>query len=60
MKAYQCSECENMCDYDEYCNCSVGIDPRPNYRANGDAELCRENFKQIEKEKHWHEKFAWE
>lgn len=60
MKAYQCSECANLCDYDESCNCSTGIDPRHNHREKGDAELCRQNFKKIEKKKHWHEKFAWE
>lgn len=60
MKSYQCSECVHLYDYDEYCQCLIGIHPRTNHREKGDAELCRKSFKQIEKEKHWHEKFNWE
>lgn len=60
MKAYQCSECKLLRDYDDYCQCAIGIDARPNHREKGDAELCRKNFEQIDKEKHWHEKFSWE
>jgi hypothetical protein len=36
------------------------IDPRPNHREKGDAKKCKNNFEQIELEKHWHEKFSWE
>jgi hypothetical protein len=60
MKAYQCSKCENLRDYDEYCQCSIGIDVRPNHREKGNAELCKKNFKQLEERKQWHEKFSWE
>lgn len=59
MKAYRCSECKNLRDYDEYCGCPV-VDPRLNHREKGDAELCKSSFEQIEKEKRWHEKFSWE
>lgn len=59
-KAYQCSECANLYDADEYCGCTVNIDPRPNHREKGDAELCRKNFEYLPPEKQWHEKFAWE
>ena len=60
MKAYQCSQCQNLQDYDERCGCSVGIDPRTNHREKGDAELCREHFKLLEEKKRWHERFHWE
>lgn len=60
MKAYQCSKCVHLCDYDEYCQCAIGIDPRTNHREKGDAELCRKNFEPLTAEKHWHEKFIWE
>lgn len=60
MKAYQCSECDKLRDYDDYCNCAMGIDVRIGHREKGDAELCRKSFEQIEKSKHWHEKFSWE
>lgn len=60
MKAYQCSKCENLCDYDENCQCLIGIDTRPNHREKGDAELCKRNFIPLEEKKKWHEKFSWE
>jgi hypothetical protein len=60
MKAYQCSTCEHLHDYDETCGCGIGIDPRPNHREKGDAELCKNNYKPLEKSKKWHEKFKWE
>lgn len=60
MKAYQCSKCVNLCDYDENCQCSIGIDPRPNHRGKGNAELCKKNFELLEKAKKWHGKFSWE
>lgn len=60
MKAYQCSKCENLCDYDEYCQCSIGIDIRPKHREKGNAELCKTNFKPLKDKEQWHEKFSWE
>lgn len=60
MKAYQCSTCKHLMDYDEICNCQIGIDARPNHRDKGDAELCRQNYELLPKEKQWHEKFSWE
>lgn len=60
MKAYQCSQCARMINYDDYCQCNVEIDPRPNHRVKGDAERCRENFERLPNEKQWHEKFSWE
>jgi len=60
MKAYQCSKCENLCDYDEYCQCSTGIDIRPNHREQGNANLCKKNFKLLKEKEQWHEKFSWE
>jgi len=60
MKAYQCSRCENLQDYDDYCNCSLEIDIRPNHREKGSTKLCKENFKPLKEEKQWHEKFSWE
>ena len=59
-KPYQCSLCDKMQDYDEYCMCSAGIDPRPSKRVKGDKEKCLENFELLAKDKIWHEKFAWE
>ena len=58
VRAYQCSQCANLEDMDEYVTCTVGIDPRPNHREKGDAKMCRENFKPVERV--WHEKFSWE
>ena len=60
MKAYQCSKCTQLVDLDETCSCNAGIDPRPNHRVKGDAELCRKNFEPLPKEKRWHEEFYWE
>ena len=60
MKAYQCSKCSHLHDYDEYCQCSIGIDPRPSHREKGNAELCKKEFKPLKAEKQWHEKFSWE
>lgn len=60
MKAYQCSKCEHLQDYDETCGCQIGIDPRPNHREKGDAELCGKSFEPLKEEKQWHEKFSWE
>ena len=61
MKAYQCSKCANLYDYDEYCQCSVSIDARPGHREKGNAETCKKNFELIrQEEKRWHEKFKWE
>lgn len=37
MKAYQCSKCENLSDYDENCQCQLGIDPRPSHREKGNT-----------------------
>ena len=58
--AYQCSTCTKLQDYDEYCQCLAGIDPRPNHREKGDAEMCRKNYEALETENQWHKKFAWE
>lgn len=58
MKAYQCSKCEHMKDYDEFCLCAMEIDPKPKHRENGDKEKCLEAFEPVKKE--WHEKFSWE
>ncbi|MEE1085803.1 MAG: hypothetical protein U0L05_01315 [Schaedlerella sp.] len=60
MRAYQCSRCKHLQDYDEYCACQIGIDPRPNHREKHDAKRCRENFKPLTTEEQWHEKFSWE
>lgn len=60
MKAYQCSKCTQLLDYDEYATCRFVGDIRPNHREKGDAKLCRENFELLEEEKQWHEKFSWE
>ena len=60
MKAYQCSKCKLLQDLDERCACLQDIDPRPKYRHEGDAELCRENFEPLEEKKQWHVKFSWE
>jgi len=60
MKAYQCSKCACLCDYDENCQCSIGIDPRLHHREKGDVELCKNNFEPLKEGKHWHEKFSWE
>ena len=60
MKAFKCSECVHLQDYDNNCGCIIGIDARLNHREKGDAERCKKNFIQVEKEKHWHEKFKWE
>lgn len=58
-RAYQCSQCKNLVDYDEFCGCPI-LDPRPNSRGKGDAKLCKENFEYLEPKKQWHEKFYWE
>lgn len=60
MKAYRCSECTALHDYDEYVMCAFGIDPRPNHREKGDAELCKNNFKPLDQKEQWHKKFSWE
>ncbi len=60
MKAYQCSKCIHLQDYDETCGCQIGIDVRLGHREKGDAELCKKNFEQLEEDKKWHEKFSWE
>ena len=60
MKAYQCSKCASLADYDENCQCPNGIDPRPNHRGKGDVALCKEHFVPLEEDKKWHEKFSWE
>lgn len=60
VKAYQCSKCSILRDYDEYVQCAVGIDPRPNHREKGDAVLCKENFEPLPEKDQWHEKFSWE
>jgi len=60
MKAYQCSKCANLQDYDEMCCCGADIDPRTNHREKGDAEHCRKEFELLEEKKRWHGKFAWE
>lgn len=60
MKAYQCSKCKHLGDYDEICQCNIGIDPRTNHREKNDAELCRSNFELLDTKERWHEKFSWE
>lgn len=60
MKAYQCSKCALLCDYDEYCSCSVLGDMRPQNRKKGDAEICKKNFELLPEKERWHEKFNWE
>lgn len=60
MKAYQCSKCKQLYDYDEYVQCLIGIDARTNHREKGNAELCRNSFEPLDEKKQWHEKFSWE
>lgn len=60
MKAYQCSKCELLRDYDEYVQCGLGLDIRPPYREKGGVKECKENFKPLEKRKQWHTPFYWE
>lgn len=60
MKAYQCSKCANLEDYEEYCGCSIGIDVRIGYRKKGDAERCKKNYKFLSRDKQWHQEFSWE
>lgn len=60
MKAYQCSQCKCLQDFDEYCACGAGIDPRPNHRQKGDAELCKKHFEPLKEKEIWHEQFSWE
>ena len=60
MKAYQCSKCENLQDYDESCQCLEGIDPRPNHRVKGDTKLCKKEFRPLEEKQRWHKSFSWE
>ena len=60
MIAYQCSRCVQLVDCDEHCQCMTGIDPRTNHRQKGDAAKCRSNFEALEKDRQWHEPFAWE
>lgn len=61
MKAYQCSKCKHLNDYDEYCNCTfIGADMRPNHRSKETLKECKENFEELPKEERWHEKFSWE
>ena len=60
MKAYQCSQCAKLADYDDYCGCLIGIDPRPNHREKGDAERCKSEFEPLSAKDQWHEKFKWE
>ena len=59
-KAFRCSKCTNLQDYDEYCSCSVLGDMRPQHREKGDAEICKKNFELLEEKQQWHEKFSWE
>lgn len=60
MKAYQCSKCAHLGDYDEYCQCNLGIDIRPGHREPGSDTLCKEHFKELPPEMRWHSKFRWE
>ena len=60
MRAYQCSRCKLLQDFDERCACVLPIDIRPGYREKGDAELCKANFEPLEEKKQWHSKFSWE
>ena len=60
MRAYQCSKCKLLQDFDERCACVLPIDARPGHREKGDAELCKENFEPLEVKKQWHAKFSWE
>jgi hypothetical protein len=60
MIAFQCSRCKRLNDLDEKCDCQAGIDPRPNRREKGDAELCRKSFEPLEPKKQWHQRFYWE
>lgn len=59
-RAYRCSECAHLYDNDEYCMCTIGIDPRPAHRERGAAEECRRNFEQLPPDQQWHERFRWE
>lgn len=60
MKAFQCSRCNQLQELDDFCVCCIGIDPRPNKRVKGDAELCKEHFEPLTEKEIWHEKFSWE
>lgn len=60
MKAYQCSKCVHLSNYDDYCQCDIGIDARTNHREKGGAERCIEQFELLPEGKYWHEKFSWE
>ena len=60
MKAYQCSRCQLLRDYDEYCACLVLGDVRPNRREVGNAKKCKEIFFPLSEKETWHEKFSWE
>lgn len=60
MKAFQCSTCKLLQDYDEYCSCGADIDMRISHRTKGDAERCRSVYEPLEKSEIWHAKFPWE
>lgn len=48
MRAYQCSKCKLLQDFDERCACVLPIDIRPGHREKGDAELCKDNFEPLD------------
>lgn len=58
MKAFQCSKCEHMKDYETHCNCCMNIDPRPNHREKGNREKCLDLFEPVKNE--WFAPFSWE
>ena len=60
MKAYQCSRCKLLQDFDTRCDCALGIDPRPKYREKGMHKVCNEQFIPLEEKDEWHERFSWE
>lgn len=60
MRAYQCSRCELLRDYEEFCMCGADLEIRPKYRSKGGAKICKENFKPLDKKEIWHKKFWWE
>ena len=45
MWAYQCSRCRCLEDMDEYVMCTAHIDPRPNQRGRGVAQLSNVQFR---------------
>jgi len=60
MKAYQCSKCKLLLDFNDHCACALSIYIKPSQRETGGATMCRVNFEPLEEGKIWHEKFSWE